>query len=400
MRLLARVRQTGFHIPGSQNRSSWGAGSAVFLLALCALALCEGCGSNAPRIGIINTVAGSGNPPFPGFSGDGGLASNALLNNPSGVAVDTAGNFYIADTLNHVIRMVNTGGTISTVVGSETPTQCPAPTQSCGDGGPAINAQLNSPGRVALDEAGNLYITDLGDNRVRMVNTSGQISTVAGTGVQGYSGDGGPATSAQLSDPTGLAVTSAGDLYISDPNDSVVRKVTAATGIITTVAGNGSPGYSGDGGAATSAQLNNPSGLAVDSSGNLYIADAGNARIRKVDASSGDISTVAGDGVPGYSGDGGVATSAELNDPAGVAFDAKGDLYIAEEGNARIRWVRASDKAIYTIAGDGTTGFYGDLGPATGAELNNPVSVALNSGGYLFIADRGNNRIRQVAPAK
>ena len=217
---------------------------------------------------------------------------------------------------------------------------------------------------MAVDASGNLYIADTGNNRIRKVSATGIITTVAGNGSAGYSGDGGPATSAQLDGPEGVAVDGSGNLYIADTCNNRIRKV-SATGIITTVAGNGSAGYSGDGGPATSAQLSLPAGVAVDGSGNLYIADSGNNRIRKVSA-TGIITTVAGNGSPGYSGDGGPATSAQLNQPAGVAVDASGNLYIADSSNNRIRKVSATG-IITTVAGNGFDGYSGDGGPATSA---------------------------------
>jgi sugar lactone lactonase YvrE len=279
--------------------------------------------------GIISTVAGGGSI---GYSGDGGPATSAGLNYPYGVAVDVAGNLYIADFFNSRVRKVATNGTISTVAGGGG--------SYPGDGGPATNAVLGNVTGVAVDVAGNLYIADPDNNRIRKVAANGTISTVAGNGTLGYSGDGGPATSAQLWSPDGVAVDVAGNLYIADGNNNRIRKV-ATNGMISTVAGNGSLGYSGDGGPATSAQMDFPWGLAVDSVGNLYIADGNNNRIRKV-ATNGTISTVAGNGSYGYSGDGGPATSAELSGAYGVALDAAGNLYIADTYNCRIRKVAAT----------------------------------------------------------
>jgi len=301
--------------------------------------------------------------------------------------VDAAGNLYIASDVSSRIRKVTASGVISTVVGNGT-------RGFSGDGGPAASAQLNFPYGVAVDVVGNLYIADDGNNRVRKVSAGGVISTVAGNGTFGFGGDGGPATSAQLYEPSGVAVDVAGNLYIADTANNRVRKVTVA-GVISTVAGNGTSGFSGDGGPATSAQLNLPSGVVVDVADNLYIADTINNRVRKVTV-AGVISTVAGNGTAGFSGDGGPATSAQLNAPNGVAVDAAGNLYIAD-GNNVVREVTAG--AISTVAGNGKIGFSGDGGPATSAQLNVPSGVALDAAGNLYIAEvgfQGSSRIRKV----
>jgi sugar lactone lactonase YvrE len=332
--------------------------------------------------GVISTVAGNGTQDW----GDGGLATSARLYDPTGVAVDSGGNLYISEFNLNRIRKVTPSGTISTVAGD-------GKQGYRGDGGLATSAELCFPSGVAVDSGGNLYIADRGTNRIRKVTPSGTISTVAGNGNGGYSGDGGLATSAELYAPSGVAVDSGGNLYIAAPVANRIRKVTPS-GTISTVAGNGIQGYSGDGGLATSAELYAPWGVAVDSGGNLYIADSGNERIRKV-APSGTISTVAGNGTLDYSGDGGLATSAELYQPYGVAVDSGGNLYIADSGNERIRKVAPSG-TISTVAGNGTQGYSGDGGLATSAELSYPYGVAVDSGGNLYIADTGNDRIRMV----
>ena len=336
--------------------------------------------------GTITTVAGNG---LQGFSGDGGAASAASLNQPLGVAVDASGNLYIADRANHRIRKVDTSGVITTVAGDGT-------SAYGGDGGPAVAASLYNPTGVAVDAAGNLYIADSGNQRIRRVDTAGIITTVAGTGSANFSGDGGPATAARLNQPFAVALDSTGNLYVADQLNQRVRKVDTA-GIITTVAGNGSTLFGGDGGAATGASLWEPSGVAVDAAGNLYIADNRHHRIRRVDG-AGIIMTIAGNGVAGYSGDGGVATAASLYFPVGVAIDSAGILYIGDRLNARVREVDVAG-IITTVAGNGSTTFSGDGGPATEATLADPHDVAVDGAGNQYIADTVNHRIRRVSPA-
>ena len=327
--------------------------------------------------GVITTIAGNG---FGGFSGDNGPATNARLADPQGIAVDSAGNLYIADVGNNRIRKV-ANGVIGTVAGNGL-------AGFSGDNGPAANAQLNSPYGVGVDSAGNLYIADTENQRLRKVS-NGVITTIAGSGTAGFSGDNGSATSARLATPLGIAVDSAGGLYIADRDNNRIRKV--ASGVITTVAGNGAQGFGGDNGPATNAQLLSPISVAVDSSGSLYITDTGNDRVRKV--ANGVIATLAGGGT--LVGDNGPATGAQLSHPSGVALDSAGNLYIADE-DSNLIW-KVSNGAITTVAGNGTAGFSGDNGPATNAQLFNPISVAVDSSGNLYIADTGNNRVRKVA---
>jgi sugar lactone lactonase YvrE len=250
---------------------------------------------------------------------------------------------------------------------------------------------------VALDASGNLYIADRDNQRIRKVAAAtGIITTVAGNGSFALAGDGGPAISASLWSPSAVALDAAGNLYIADTGNQRIRKVDAATGIITTVAGNDSSGFAGDGGAATSASLFYPQGVALDAAGNLYIADHTNYRVRKVAATTGIITTVAGNGIYGYAGDGGAATSAILYNPHGVALDASGNLYIADTVNNRVRRVAATTGIITTLAGDGIGTFAGDSGAATSASLNYPNGVALDASGNLYIADQYNHRVRKV----
>jgi uncharacterized protein (TIGR03437 family) len=353
---------------------------------------------------IISTVAGC-NPAVltscaPGFGGDAGPATSAELDDPQGILLDSAGNLYIADAVNQRIRKVTNvasgTGTITTVVGngvSNTTSPC------LGDSGLATAAELNSPNALAFDPSGNLYIADLLDQTVRVVTTStGNINSYAGICLtSGFKGDTGPAGNAWLSFPAGIAFDSAGDLYIADANNHRVRKVTGATGKINTVAGTGVSGYNGDGILATSAQLYKPTGVLVDSSGNLYIADSENNRIRKVDASTGIITTVAGNGNAGYSGDGGGAIESSLWLPYALALDSAGNLFIADANNARIREV-VPNGTIYTIAGGYGIGFNDDGILATDSTLDQPTSLAIDGLGNIYIADSSNNRIRMLKP--
>jgi hypothetical protein len=352
---------------------------------------------------IISTVAGDG---IPGFSGDGGLATDAQLNSPVGVALDDMGNLYIADRFNHRIRKVIAATDIIITVAGSGPTG-PGNGGFSGDGESATNARLNLPTDVAIDKLGNLYITDTLNNRIRkVIVATGVITTVAGDGTEAYDGDNGLATDAQLQSPTGIAVDEDGNFYIADANNNRIRKVIAATGVITTVAGSeltghGNGGFSGDSGPATDAQLDYPTRIAVDATGNLYVADSYNHRIRKVIATTGVITTVAGSGLTGpgnggFLGDGGLATEAQLNFPTGVALDGEGNIYIADNGNHRIRKVVAATGVITTVAGDGMAGYSGDNGPAAEAQLNLPADVACDDVDNLYIADQDNNRIREI----
>ncbi len=319
-----------------------------------------------------------------GFSGDGGSASAAELNGASGVAVDASGNLYIVDAPNNRIRKVTPTGTITTIGGTGT-------AGYTGDGGTATSAEIERlGGGIAVDANGNLYFTQF--ECIRMISSAGIISTYAGSeSLSGFAGDGGSKTTALFDGPQGLAVDGSGNLYIADAGNNRVREITA-NGIVSTVAGSANPGFSGDGGNATGAQLLDPNGVAVDANGNFYIADSGNNRVRKV--TGGTITTIAGDGTPQSNGDGESSTSAEVNQPVGVAVDAAGNLYVAEYGSGLIRKVNSAG-LIYTVAGS-SRGFGGDGGSAIAAQLTNPSAVAVDSFGNLYISDPPTSRVRQV----
>ncbi|WP_461080471.1 NHL domain-containing protein [Spirosoma flavus] len=337
--------------------------------------------------GIITTMAGNGTA---GYNGDKGPATSAYLSHPYGVAVSGSGDLYIADTYNSRIRKVNQAGVITTIAGTGSG---PDTGDYSGDGGQAIYAQLHFPTGVAVG-GDSIYIADLINQRIRKVNTSGVIATVAGDGTLGYGGEGGQAIDAPLNFPTSVALSRSGDFYIADQSNNRILKVNTS-GLISTVAGiPNTYGNSGDGGPATSAKLYHPSGVVVDGSGNLFIADEFNHRIRKV-SPEGVITTVAGNGTKGYNGDGVLATSAQLGSPSGVAVDGDGNLYIAENYNHRIRKVSTAG-IITTVAGNGTQGYSGDGGQPISAQLNYPTGVAVDGEGNLYIADQGNDRIRKV----
>jgi trimeric autotransporter adhesin len=372
--------------------------------------------------GIINTVAGTGTI---GFSGDGSAATSATLNMPTGIALDTSGNLYIADSWNFRVRKVASSN-ISTVAGNGL-------VSYSGDGGPAMAAELYYPQGVGIDRSGNLFISDTGNgvmrqvsakgvittmagvtvkypqgiavdqagnvyvadsqaNLVREIGVNGSFTTFAGNGSAGYSGDGGPATSAELNGPTAVAVDAAGNVYIADYHNQVIRMVSA--GVISTVAGNATAGYSGDGGPATQASLDSPQGVAVDAAGNLYIADTANHVVRKVTA--GTISTIAGTGAVGFTGDGGPAIDAQLISPRAIATDPFGNVFFIDGGN-RIREIY-SGGYINTIAGNGTAGYSGDFGVATSAQFNGPTALSIDSSGNIYVADTANNAIRLLQP--
>jgi sugar lactone lactonase YvrE len=315
----------------------------------------------------------------------------AQLNLPIGLAVDAAGNVLIADAFNVRVRKVAAGtGTMTTVAGG-------GEFGYLGDGGPATAAGLNYPQGIAVDGSGNVYVTDT--HRIRRIAaTTGMIMTIAGNGQPGFSPDGTPAAAATLNAPTGIIADSSGNIFFAETGNNRIRKIDVQTGALVTIAGNGQASFSGDNGAATAAALNGPAMLAFDNNqSNLYFSDSANHRIRKVNLASGVITTVAGNGTADYTGNGGPATSATLNYPFGVALDSANNLFISDRLNGVIRRVASSTGIITTFAGTHSFGFGGDGGPAAQALINYPLGLAFDSQGNLFFADAGNSRIRRVA---
>jgi len=393
--------------------------ASAFLVAV--ILACLGIPSRASAQ-LIETLAGNGTP---GYGGDGGAPSNALLQNPFGVTVDGAGNVYIADSNNHRIRVVNTGsspiivanvsiqpGTIATVAGNGNP-------GFSGDGGPATLAQINNPSGVAVDGSGNIYIADLNNFRVRKVSANGIITTVTGNGSGAYGGDFGPATNGTLF-PYAIALDTTGNLYVADMNNHRIRVVNMGStglllggiyipsGYIATVAGNGIEGYGGDGGLAGSAEFDTPHGVAVDANRNIYICDTYNRRMRVMNTGTSPITvagvtiqpayiaTVAGNGVYQYKGDGGPALNANFADPDGIALDAAGNIYVSDLEAERIRFVSNSTGIINTIAGSQLYGYNGDNIPATTAEISYPRTLTVDKAGNVYFADEPNHRIREI----
>lgn len=337
----------------------------------------------------ISTVAGNGTL---GYGGDNGIATSASLQLPRAVAVDPFGNVYVSDFINHRIRKINASdGKIVTVAGTGTGGYN-------GDGIAATTATIKSPAGITTDASGNVYFVDQYNNRVRKITvSSGLISTVAGNGTRGFSGDGGLATSAKLNIPYGIALDASNNIYIADAGNNAIRKVSAADGKISMIAGSDTvPSFTGDGGAALTARLNYPTGIALDASGNIYFTDYNNHRVRKITVSSGIINTVVGNAGGCTNMDGVDAATASLYNPNSIAIDAAGNLYIADIFNYRIRKMTISDNKINTFGGNGIAGFSGDGGVPTGASLFNPGGVALDANGNLYIADTYNNRIRRI----
>jgi sugar lactone lactonase YvrE len=337
--------------------------------------------------GVISTIAGTG---AARYTGDGGPATAATLLRPYGLALDVSGNLFIADSGNNVIRRIGADGVITTVAGN-------GRGAFAGDGGPATAASLNSPYGIAFDSSGAFYIADRSNHRIRRVAADGTISTWMGTGSSSFSGDGGPAARAGMSEPYAIAFDPAGNAYVADNGNRRVRKVAANGGNVSTIAGNGNLSPVVDGGAAASSATT-AWGVGADAVGNVYIADGQNNRLRKVEATSQRISTLAGNGQPAYSGDGGDGTRAVLNGPNGLATDGK-SLFIADTENHRVRKLDLETGKISLYAGTGEGNYSGDNGPAIAARLNRPYGLSLDPQGNLYIADYRNHRIRRVTPA-
>lgn len=331
----------------------------------------------------INTLAGNGTA---GFSGDNTPATSASMNSPYGVAADVVGNIYFADRFNHRVRKINTLGIITTIAGTGT-------AGYNGDNMPATDALLNDPNGIAVDVGGNIYVTDRANNRVRKITIGGTISTVAGSGSTVFNGDGIPATNASIISPRGVAVDAIGNIYIADQGYNRVRKVDPA-GIISTIAGIGVSGFSGDNGPATAARLAGPYSIAIDGMGNVFIADVDNGRIRRI-SPTGIIKTVAGTGTASYNGDNIPATAAHLFEPIAITVNTAGDLFIADAWNNRVRKVTPAG-IITTVAGTGVAGFFGDGGNAVLAQFTNIYGIAITSTGNLVVSDNGNNRLRYL----
>lgn len=367
--------------------------AAIAIVAALVVVLTRGPSKVQPVAASIVIVAGTG---VAGNGPDRQAATKTELDHPLAVALDPNGLLYFVD--GNRVRRINAEGAVSTIAGT-------SQAGAQGDGGPATSAELDGPQSVAIDSSGDVFIADSQNNRVQEVTRGGMMVTIAGTGQSGYTGDGGPANQAKLNDPTGVAIGFGGAIFIADSGNNVIREVTrdpvSGGYVIATFAGTGDAGYNGEGGQANSALLDDPQCLAVDAENNVYIADTLNYRVEKVTV-AGIISTVAGTGEPSYSGDKGPATNAGLDFATGrlsgggcLAVDGKGDLLVADGLNNRVREV-AVDGIITTVAGDGHPGFAGDNGPATNAELNQPLGVVVDAAGRLYIADSNGNRICRV----
>jgi sugar lactone lactonase YvrE len=338
---------------------------------------------------MMETFAGTGQP---GDGGDGGPATRAQLRQPFGIEQDRQGNFFICDMENHRIRRVDRRtGILTTVAGS-------GRKGSGGDGGPALQAELNEPYGMAIDRDGTLYIVDRLNACIRRVDGKTRIlTTLAGTGEPGFSGDGGPATQAQMVEPNGICLDGRGHLYIADVRGQRVRRVSLDTGLIDTVAGTGERKDAGDGGPATAASLNGPRAVVCDRAGNLFICEREGNRVRRVDARTHRIESFAGTGEKGYGGDGGPALQATFNGPKWITIDRRDNLFVVDTENHCVRRIDARTNLVTTVAGSGRQGPAGDGGSATEAQMDRPHGACVDGNNILYIADSGNHRIRRVA---
>ncbi len=334
---------------------------------------------------LIDTIVGTGSV---GYSGDGGQATDASFNYIYDFVFDSSGNMYLTDTNNNVIRKVDTSGVVTTIAGTGV-------AGYSGDGGLATSAQLYQPSAITIDDSGNLYVSDSYNHVVRKIDTSGIITTIAGTGVAEYSGDGGLATEAGLNLPFGLCFDNQGNLLIADTGNCRLRKVDMTTGILTTIAGDGGNSYSGEGGLATDAGINSPTDVVVDSAGNIFLANNLGHRVLRIDATTGIINTYAGNGTGASTV--GVATESSINRPWGLAFDDNENLYIVERNGSVISKVNKSTGILSRVAGTGSRGFTGDGGDPLDATFNFPSNVEIDNNGIIYIADKTNNRIREIA---
>lgn len=374
-------------------RNKWRAELPIIMIGISVLVFsgCGGEGAVAPPLAIqvndamVRAVAGTGSA---GFSGDNGVATAAALDTPTGVAVDVAGNILIVDQLNHRVRRVDAQtGQITTVVGTGVP-------GFNGDSN-ALLTDFNSPAGIGLDVLGNWLLIDSGNHRLRRVDVQTMlVSTLAGTGIGGFNGDG-PVATTQLNGPAGLAVETSGNVLIADTLNHRVRRVNLQTGQVTTVAGTGIAGFS-DNIPATSAELNLPTGVAVDSSGNIFIADTLNQRIRRVDGLTSEMTTVAGTGTFGFNGDNPDATLSQLNFPLGVAVDAVGNVLVADTLNHRVRLVNMQSREIKTIIGTGIPIYNGDNQTAVTAQINTPMGLTVNAIGEILFTEAGGMWVRRV----
>ncbi len=365
-------------------RAPKGLTAAAMVLLLGGSMLAGAASAGAGSTGTISTIVGTGSATP---SGDNGPAVSAGIDRPFGVAYDKAGNLYVSDNNSNVVRKVSPSGTITAFAGSTSST-------FSGDNGPATAAGLTAYG-LATDGSGNVYIADFGNHRVRKVAPSGTITTVAGDGTSANTGDGGQATAAQLTTPTGIAFDAQGRMLIVDFGGNVVRRV-ATNGVISRVAGTGTATFSGDGGLATAAALSHPEGVAVDVNQNIVITDSGNSRVRRIDATTGIITTIAGNGTLASTGNGGPATAATVNFPTGIVVDNANSIFIAENDGDFIRRIGANG-VISAVAGDGNGNYNGDNQAAVKAEVNAPNGLAISPASDLVIADGGNHRVRSVA---